>query len=91
MSFLFPNFCISEAKHKLLETINYTNENIFHKKNLSLSYKEKCSTSWLQIDIIDKEDVLLKEDKNSNRKESVSEKYREVQVNQTNLVNNQIL
>ncbi len=88
LSFLFPNFCISEAKLKLLETINFVNENIFNKKNLNLSYHQKCSTSWLQIDILDKEDVLLKRDKNSNDKENLSEKL--TLTNQINFVKNQI-
>ncbi len=65
LSFLFPNLCISEAKTKLLESIKFTNENIFYKRKLKLSYQQKCSTSWLQIDILDKEEGLLNEEKNS--------------------------
>jgi hypothetical protein len=55
-----PNFCISEAKERLLKSINSVNENILKKKNLLLSYHAQCSTSWLQIDLLDKEEFNLK-------------------------------
>lgn len=55
MSFLFPSFCIGEAKNSFLDSIDKANRNVFDKKGLKLSYKSKCSTSWLQIDILDRE------------------------------------
>lgn len=62
LSFIFPSCCISEAKLRLLDSIKEANANILNKRNLSLSYQQKCSTSWLQIDILDKEEVMLKAD-----------------------------
>jgi hypothetical protein len=91
LSFLCPNFCISEAKIKLLETINHTNENIFYKHNLRLSYKQKCSTSWLQIDILDKEDKLLNAAGNNSNKENNKETEKSPRNNHMNVMNNQLL
>ncbi len=54
LSFILPNCCISEAKIKLIESINEANDLILKNKNLQLSYHQKCSTSWLQIDILEK-------------------------------------
>jgi hypothetical protein len=48
---------LSEAKTRLLEKIEYLNETIFLPKNLKLSYQSRCSTSWLEIEII-KPDVI---------------------------------
>lgn len=62
LSFCLPSFCISEAKISLLNSIKEANENMFNKKNLNLSYQQKCSTSWLQIDILDPYQTLTKED-----------------------------
>jgi hypothetical protein len=56
LSFLFPNCCIQEAKIKLLECINDMNKTVLNKRNLDMSYHQKCSTSWLQIEICDKEE-----------------------------------
>jgi hypothetical protein len=88
LSFLFPSFCISEAKTRLLETLSYTNENIFNKRNLCISYKQKCSTSWLQIDILEKEDSLLNIDKKNNDYNYGNIKY--VDQKTINIINNQI-
>lgn len=55
LSFWFPMNCISEAKVQILQSIIWVNENILNKYNLNLSYKQKCSTSWLEIDINFKE------------------------------------
>jgi hypothetical protein len=54
LSFLLPNCCISEAKIRLQDSIKEANESILKNKNLQLSYHQKCSTSWLQIDKLDK-------------------------------------
>ena len=59
LSFLFPQCCIGEAKTKLLESIKEANDNILNKKKLAISYHQKCSTSWLQVDLLDKDDNLL--------------------------------
>ena len=54
LSLLLPNCCISEAKIRLQDSIKEANEAILKNKNLQLSYHQKCSTSWLQIDKLDK-------------------------------------
>ena len=66
LSFFFPLCCISEAKIKLLESIQDVNKSVFNKKNISLSYQQKCSTSWLQIDVLDREEGALKSVENAN-------------------------
>ncbi len=63
LSFCFPNFCISEAKITLLKSIEDVNKSILNKKGLKLSYQQKCSASWLQIDVIEGREVVIKENK----------------------------
>lgn len=55
LSFLLPCICISEAKSTLLDKIEILNDSIFHSKNLKLTFKSRCSTSWLEIEILKSE------------------------------------
>jgi len=59
---------MSEAKSTLLERIETINERYFFNKNLRLSYKSKCSTSWLEVDILRPDDlnIILNTDKREN-------------------------
>lgn len=56
LSFLFPNMCISDAYESFLVDIEELNEQKFKKLKLNLSLQRRCCISWLQIDILDKED-----------------------------------
>lgn len=51
LSFCVSNICISEAKKSFLNSIDILNEYVFEKRDLHLSYHQKCSTSWLEIKI----------------------------------------
>ena len=53
-SFCFPNLCISEAKKHFLKNIHQLNDEILNRKGLMLNYREKCSTSWLEIELLEK-------------------------------------
>jgi hypothetical protein len=88
LSFLFPNCCIEEAKIKLLECISNMNNTVLNKRNLNMSYHQKCSTSWLQIEIKDneenpnKENLVLDIESDYNRAKVTSSNY--LIKNQTN-------
>ena len=69
LSFCFPMCCVSEAKAQLQSSIIWVNENILHKYNLNLSYKQKCSTSWLEIDINFNENFQPLERKENERQD----------------------
>lgn len=50
---------MSEAKTTLFEKIEVINDRYFLNKNLRLSYKSKCSTSWLEVEILKPEDIHI--------------------------------
>ncbi len=83
---MVPQCCIEEAKIKLLEVIKEMNERVLNKKKLEMSYQQKCSTSWLQIDVIDK-DTLKSEDVKT---ESLENEDNQTNANQNYLIKNQI-
>ena len=85
-SFMFPQCCIEEAKIKLLECIKEMNVRVLNKKRLEMSYQQKCSTSWLQIDVIDK-DTLKSEDAKTDNSEIEDN---QTNANQNYLIKNQI-
>ena len=64
------------------------NSTVLNKRNLNMSYHQKCSTSWLQIEIKDKEEnqngenVVLDIDSEDNRSKTTSTNY--LIKNQTN-------
>ena len=50
LSFCCPYVCISEAKGRLESEIVEINSKLYS-KNLEISYKSKCSTSWVNLNI----------------------------------------
>ena len=46
LSFCFPYICISEAKERFDSEITNINSYL-NSKRLHISYKSKCSTSWV--------------------------------------------
>ena len=71
---------MSEAKNSLLEKIEYINERYFLMKNMRLSYKSKCSTSWLELEILKPEDINIVLD--TNRLETADPRILQLTKNQ---------
>ena len=59
LSFMFPYCCISEARLSLEESLRRANQSTLLRKNLRISYRQKCSTSWLEIEVLNKEEEPL--------------------------------
>ena len=55
-----------------MERIQTVNSTIFNRKNLNLTYKSKCSTSWLEVEIV-KEDFNNIVDAENNNKNVINE------------------
>ena len=54
LSFYCPNICIYDAKNALLRSIERDNRLKLNQKGLHLKYVQRCSTSWLELSILDK-------------------------------------
>lgn len=52
LSFLCPYNCIGAAKENFENKLEIYNKNHFNPKGLHLSYQQHCSTSWLQLSIL---------------------------------------
>lgn len=52
LSLLCPNLCITQAKSKLLQKIQSMNALHLSPKGLRLVYRQGCSTSWLELEIV---------------------------------------
>jgi hypothetical protein len=77
--------CISEAKQTFLERIGIVNSTILNRKNLHLSYKSKCSTSWLEIEILN---LDFERDNNALNIRSENENENIINDNKIKITNN---
>lgn len=66
LSFLGPYTCISQAVQEFQKDIDLVNKNYFHKRHIHLSLQRKCCTSWLQIDIMEGDEVAKTNENNNN-------------------------
>lgn len=59
---------MSEVKSTIKEKIEIINQRYFINKYLRLTYRSKCSTSWLELEILKAEDIniLLNNNENEN-------------------------
>ena len=55
LSLLLPNLCIADAKKGLITAVTRQNRIKLSDRGLKLSYRQGCMTSWLEMEIIDKE------------------------------------
>jgi hypothetical protein len=67
LSFCCPYTCVSESYTNLIRAINDANQFYFHKYEYSLTYKSKCSTSWLELELTGSNSYQPIEIKNSNK------------------------
>ena len=61
LAFFCPNSCITVAKENFMNKLNHYNKEYFNPKGLQVTYKQKCSTSWLSVTKID----IVLEDKST--------------------------
>jgi len=53
LSFLMPNICISDAEESFTRQLEQYNHTLFKSKGLEVKLVKKCSTSWLEVNILD--------------------------------------
>ena len=53
-SFCLPYFCIKDAENMVFRLIEQQNNEIFNPKGLEISLQKSCSTSWIQIEFINR-------------------------------------
>jgi len=51
-SFCIPYVCIKDAENMICQVIKQQNKEIFHPRGLEIRLQKSCSTSWIQIKII---------------------------------------
>ena len=52
LSFLIPNMCMKDAKEALEKAIIRENTIRLNAKGLELRYRQFCSTSWIELEIL---------------------------------------
>lgn len=57
---------MSEVKANLYDKIKDLNNRVFLPKNLQLSYHSKCSTSWLELEILIPDHISIDQNLNPN-------------------------
>lgn len=84
LSFLCPWSCISTSKNCFLEKLSFYNQQYFNPKCLNLSYNQKCSTSWIKLEVMNMNRIESMNDRVSNSQSSVlhrKEKEKENEIN----------
>ena len=53
LSLMLPNLCIRDAKEALMDTVRRMNALKLKERGLKMTYRQRCSTSWLEVEIIE--------------------------------------
>lgn len=52
VSLMMPNICIRDAEETFQRQLDQYNNSVFKSKGIEMKLKKKCSTSWLEINIL---------------------------------------